>query len=243
MITLTHRRIRHALLVGMGLLLAGTLPGLAQSATPAPASVLNAATVALYGAPCDLLQGEPIRTLGTLQHRQVAQDAGPASPAAQVDQGEPVARLLGEDANGNGTLDEGEDANGNGHLDAGSLGPGDPVPDSALAVTNLHDIWILESDVQADEVVSTDESRAVVVHAAEGSDQVLACGDVRQQAEPQENFDQILYVDLGPTAESPLQDIRGYVQPLPAIDVNATTSSGVRVVLFETAEETAPVGG
>jgi hypothetical protein len=225
----------------VGSLLTGALPGLAQSATPAPADILNGATVALYGAPCDQLQGEPIRSLGVLQHREVAQDAGPASPAAQVDEGDTVVRLLGEDANGNGTLDEGEDANGNGQLDAGAIAPGDPVPDSALTVTNLTDIWILESELEADEVVSTDEARAVVVQSADGTGQFLACGEVRQQAEPHDNFDQILHVDLGPTADSPLPAIRGYVQPLPAIDVNESTSSGVRVVVFETTSETDPV--
>lgn len=241
MITFAQRRTAQAVLLGVGSLLAGALPGLAQSATPSPADALNGATVALYGAPCDHVQGDPIRSLGTLQHREVARDAGPASPAAQVDQGDNVVRLLGEDANGNGTLDEGEDANGNGQLDAGTLAPGDPVPDSALAVTNLKDIWILESDLEADEVVSTDEARAVVVQSADGTGQILACGEVRQQAESQDNFDQILHVDLGPTADSPLQAIRGYVQPLPAIDVNESTSSGVRVVVFETTADTAPV--
>ena len=243
MITFTHRRIRHACLMGAGFLLSGALTGLAQPATPSPAAALDGATVALYGAPCDQLQGEPIRTLGTLQHRHVAKDAGPASPAAQIDQGDAVARLLGEDANGNGTLDQGEDANGNGQLDAGTLAPGDPVPASALTVTNLQEVWILESELEADEVVSTDGPQAVVVQSGNGSVQFLACGVVPEQAEPQENFPQPLYVDLGPVAGSPLPAIRGYVRPLSVIDVNATTSSGVRVVVFETDVETAPAIG
>jgi hypothetical protein len=217
----------------------GLLPVAAQSGTPAPVPAsLDGATVIVYQGTCDTL-GEPLETLGKLEEQQVVNDTTPTASGANETASRSV-RLLGEDINGNGKLDPGEDANGNGKLDEGLLANPSVVLKSAIDLSGVSEVWMLEHPIDPNLVTTQDQQRAMTVETGSGSEtHRLACGDLPPNPAVEDTETQVnapLYVDLAPTSDQEASSFRGFAR---FVGQSAEIGNVLQVVMFPLPSTTA----
>ena len=228
-----------AIVTMMATLAAGAASGIAQDATPAVSpAALDGATVAVYAGACDASLDQPLGELGMLEHQRVIADTG-GSPVPGTDRvaGQGVL-LRGEDVNGNGVLDPGEDRNGNGQLDQGLLESEEAVPESAVMIADVSEVWMLDSTVDLDAFAPADQPLAMVVQQGSGAERrLLACGQFQRGAATEETLNTEeegttpLFVPLEPMPGAQQPAYRGFARL--ASDAEGA-SGGTRVVMFQT---------
>lgn len=208
-----------------------TPPVLAQQEPPgAEADGLHGATVALYAGDCDDVLIDPLSELGVLEHRTVI-DLTETPSTAGVGAPRPELGRLGEDLNGNGVLDVGEDLNDNDRLDAGidlnasgTLDDDEIIPESALMIRNIPEVWMLERAPGSDIAELLDEGYVIAVHHGVGEDRrLIACGGPGDAPDEESSF-----FNLVPIGDA---NYRGYARLVLGEDV---ADKDFHVVMFET---------
>ncbi len=164
----------------MILAIAGSPRALAQDATPAgfDPNLVNP-PFAIYTGTCTDLSAKPDYELGRLLRLPYGSDTrvgeNPATPLAE-------GAFLGEDANGNGELDEGEDVNQNGQLDEGIDEDGDGILDETEIVERGPIAPFLlagqgEADVNFEDLQGAPHA-VVVLAGDEAPGTPVSCGEV-----------------------------------------------------------------
>jgi len=196
----------------------------AQGGTPAAGrDALDGAMVTINEGTCESPNAQALMELGAPKHHDV-------SPTE--DQNGNGILDQGEDTNGNGTLDRGSDANHNDVLDSDEIVPGvgqDPN------ITNVSDIWTLESDAQVDPFQLFEQDNVILVRTAGDAPQTLACGVLRGVVHEDNRQPS---VSLNPGSQGQYNGLVTFgTDPAPA---EGETLHGVQVTIFAIPEGTPP---
>lgn len=201
------------------------------SAQQEPPAALDGAIVAVYRGDCDDALIGPLYELGTLEHRKVVDFRDSPSTVDEEEPQQADLHRLDEDRDGDGVLDVDEDQNANGTLDTGidinaseTLDDDEIIPESALVIHNIPEVWMLERERASEMSEFWDSGHVIAVHQGSGEDRrIIACGGPGDVPDEGSSF-----ISLAPVGDA---NYRGYAR---LVLGEVPEDKDIYVVMFET---------